>query len=388
VPGALDGVLVADFSRVLAGPYATMLLADLGATVVKVERPGVGDDTRAWGPPYADDGQATYFQSVNRNKQSIDLDLGAANDLSIARELARRADIVVENYKPGGLDKFALGYEDVAEANPDVIYCSISGFGSGLGRDLPGYDLLVQAMGGLMSITGTTEPTKAGVAVVDVLTGLHASVAILAALHHRDRSGQGQHLEVTLLGSLLSSLVNQASAFVGSGTVPGFMGNAHPSIAPYEVYSTADRPMILAVGNDGQFARLCQVLGVPEVSADVRFATNAARVDNRGPLKDLLDERLATEGADHWQRSITAAGVPCGPINDIAQGFALASELGLDPTPRIVDERRDRPQATVANPVLYGRTPASYRSAPSRVGEDRAAVLALLGLELESGGTS
>jgi crotonobetainyl-CoA:carnitine CoA-transferase CaiB-like acyl-CoA transferase len=380
VPGALDGVLVADFSRVLAGPYATMLLADLGATVVKVERPGAGDDTRAWGPPYAEDGQATYFQSVNRNKLSIDLDLGSPDDLAVAGELARRADILVENYKPGGLDRFGLGYGQVVGANPAVIYCSISGFGSGQGRDLPGYDLLVQAMGGLMSITGTTEPTKAGVAVVDVLTGLHATVAILAALHHRDGTGEGQHVEVTLLGSLLSSLVNQASAFVGAGAVPGFMGNAHPSIAPYEVFATADRPMILAVGNDGQFGKLCAALGVLDLAADPRFTTNAARVTNRVALKALLEERLATQGADAWQTDITAAGVPCGPINDIARGFALARDLGLEPTPTISDPRRERAQATVANPVDYGRTPATYRSAPSHVGEDRLAVLALLGL--------
>jgi crotonobetainyl-CoA:carnitine CoA-transferase CaiB-like acyl-CoA transferase len=378
--GALDGILVADFSRVLAGPYATMLLADLGATVIKVERPGVGDDTRAWGPPYAADGQATYFQSVNRNKASIDLDLADAGDLAIAHALAARADVLVENYKPGGLDRFALGYEQVRRGNADVIYCSISGFGSGEGRDLPGYDLLVQAMGGLMSITGTAEPTKAGVAVVDVLTGLHATVAVLAALHHRDRTGEGQQVEVALLTALLSSLVNQASAFVGAGAVPAFMGNAHPSIAPYEVFATADRPMILAVGNDGQFGKLVAALGSPGLATDPDYSTNAARVEHRDALKQVIERLLAGRGADEWQQVITTAGVPCGPINDIAQGFALATSLGLDPIAAIADRRRSDPVPTVANPVSYSQTPASYRSAPSRVGEDREAVLRLLGL--------
>jgi crotonobetainyl-CoA:carnitine CoA-transferase CaiB-like acyl-CoA transferase len=379
VAGALDGILVADFSRVLAGPYATMLLADLGATVVKVERPGAGDDTRSWGPPYAADGQATYFQSVNRNKASIDLDLSDGDDLFIARELAARADVLVENYKPGGLDRFGLHYEQVRIANPSVIYCSISGFGSGAGKDLPGYDLLVQAMGGLMSITGTTEPTKAGVAVVDVLTGLHASVAILAALHHRDQTGEGQRIEVTLLAALLSSLVNQASAYVGAGAVPGYMGNAHPSIAPYEVFATGDRPMVIAVGNDGQFAKLATVLGRPGFAADPAYATNAARVEHRDALKREVETLLSPRGADEWQRLITTAGVPCGPINDISQGFALATSLGLDPVAAIVDERRSEPVSTVANPAHFSGTPVSYRSAPSRVGEDREAVLRLLG---------
>lgn len=215
--GALEGVLVADFTRVLAGPYATMLMADAGATVVKVERPGAGDDTRAWGPPFAPDGQSTYFQSVNRNKKSIALDLTDSGDLALARRLAQKADVLIENYKPGGLRRFGLDYPSVATDNPAVVYCSISGFGSDLGKDLPGYDLLVQAMGGLMSVTGIQEPTKAGVAVVDVLTGLHAAFAVTAALTHRERTGRGQRIEVSLLSSLLSSLVNQSSAYVGPG---------------------------------------------------------------------------------------------------------------------------------------------------------------------------
>jgi crotonobetainyl-CoA:carnitine CoA-transferase CaiB-like acyl-CoA transferase len=374
----LDGVLVADFTRVLAGPYATMLLADLGATVVKVERPGTGDDTRAWGPPFAADGQSTYYQSVNRNKLSIALDLTAAEDRGIATRLAAQADVLVENHKPGGLARFGLDPATVRAANPRVVYCSITGFGSGPGADMPGYDLLVQAMGGLMSITGHDEPTKTGVAVVDVLTGLHAAVGILAALRHRDRTGTGQHLEVSLLSALLSSLVNQSSAYVGAGVVPGLLGNAHPSIAPYEVYRAADRPMIIAVGNDGQFARLTAVLGAPGLADDEDYRTNTARVAHRHALKDALEALLQQKGADEWQRLLTASGVPCGPINDIAEAFTLADDLGLQPVAILDDPRRPGPVPQVANPVHYCATPVSYDSAPPGVGEDRARVLRLL----------
>lgn len=378
MPGALDGLLVADFSRVLAGPYATMLLADLGATVVKVERPGSGDDTRSWGPPFAADGQSTYFQSVNRNKLSLALDLRDPADVVTAGRLAQACDILIENLRPGQLGRWGLGYSDVSAVNPGVIYCSISGFGSKAGAELPGYDLLVQAMGGLMSITGTQEPTKAGVAVVDVLTGLHSTVAILAALHHRDRTGEGQHLDVSLLGSLQSSLVNQVSAVLGAGVVPRFLGNAHPSIAPYEVFPTADRPLVLAVGNDAQFRHLMAALDRPEIGADPQYATNEERVRHRNALVDLLSAILVTRSADDWQAVITAAGVPCGPINDIAQGIDLAESLGLDPVVDIDDPRRPSTQHAVANPVRYSRTPATYRSAPPEIDEDRATVLDLL----------
>lgn len=378
MPGALDGLLVADFSRVLAGPYATMLLADLGATVVKVERPGTGDDTRSWGPPFAEDGQSTYFQSVNRSKLSIALDLRDPADAQIAARLAGSCDVLIENHRPGSLTRYGLDYATVAAVNPAVIYCSISGFGAQAGRDLPGYDLLVQAMGGLMSITGTDQPTKAGVAVVDVLTGLQAAVGVLAALHHRDRTGEGQALEVTLLGSLQSALVNQISSVLGAGVVPGHLGNAHPSIAPYEVFRAADRPLVLAVGNDGQFVRLMEVLDSAQTSADPRFSTNAARVENRAALIELLNDLLGSRTADDWQERITAAGVPCGPINDIDQGLRLAESLGLEPVVQIRDPRRSAPQAQVAHPVRYSRTPAEYRSAPPDVDEDRGAVLALL----------
>ena len=371
---ALDGVLVADFSRVLAGPYATMLMADLGATVVKVERPGAGDDTRAWGPPYAPDGQSTYYQSVNRNKLSIALDLADSVDQRTAHQLAALADVVVENYKPGGLQRFGLDYESVRADNPQVIYCSITGFGSDTGVDLPGYDLLVQATGGLMSITGVDQPTKAGVAVVDVLTGLHATVGILAALHHRDVSGLGQRLEVPLLAALLSSLVNQSAAVVGAGEVPGLLGNAHPSIAPYEVFATADRPMVIAVGNDAQFARMAAALGAPELAQDHRFATNSDRVANREQLKVALEGLLAGQSAAHWQHALQAAGVPSGPINTIAEGLRLAEGLGLQPVVAIDDELRGRTASHIANPVSYSQTPPTYRNVPPNVDEDRARV--------------
>lgn len=375
---ALEGIVVADFSRVLAGPYATMLLADLGATVIKVERPGAGDDTRAWGPPYAADGQSTYFQSVNRNKRSIGLDLTDPDDLAIAADIAARADILVENYKPGGLARFGLDYASVCERNPEVVYCSISGFGSSEGKDLPGYDLLVQAMGGLMSITGTTEPTKAGVALVDVLTGLHAAVGILAALEYRRATGRGQHLEVTLLGSLLSSLVNQASGYVGAGVVPTFMGNAHPSIAPYSIFQTKDRPLCIAVGNDRQFQQLCTAIGNPGLAEDPRYRTNPDRVKFRAELTSDLEAILMTQDADTWHSRIDAVGVPCGPINSIAQAFELGERLGLSPIVEVVDPRREQPLRQVAQPIIFSETPASYRTAPPAVDEDRAWILELL----------
>jgi crotonobetainyl-CoA:carnitine CoA-transferase CaiB-like acyl-CoA transferase len=362
-PGALDGVVVADFSRVLAGPYATMLLADLGAEVVKVERPGSGDDTRAWGPPWRGE-QSTYFASVNRNKESVVLDLADAEGRQRAFELAARADVLVENFKPGAFDRLGLGYDALKVANPGLVYCSITGFGTTGGADLPGYDLLVQAVGGLMSITGASpeEPVKVGVALVDVITGLHATVGILAALHERARSGVGQRVEVNLLSSLLSGMVNQSAGYVAAGFVPTIMGNRHPSIAPYESYPTADTPMVIAVGNDRQFRACAEVLGAPEWADDPRFATNPDRVQHRDELFGLMCERLAGAGADHWFAALSAVGVPAGPINDMAGAFRLAESLGLDPVATSGGE------PTVANPIRLGRTPVQYRSAPPELG--------------------
>ncbi|GAA4706298.1 CaiB/BaiF CoA transferase family protein [Phytohabitans rumicis] len=368
---SLAGLLVADFSRVLAGPYATMLLGDLGAEVVKVERPGGGDDVRSWGPPYAD-GEATYFLGVNRNKRSIALDLLDPVDNEVARRLAARADVLVENFRPGAMDRFGLGYEQLRSVNPGLVYCSITGFGAGPGAAMPGYDLLAQAVGGLMSVTGEPDGsgTKTGVALVDVITGLHAALGMLAALRHKDRTGAGQRVSVSLLSSLLSALTNHASAYVAAGVVPRAMGNQHPSIAPYEVFEAADRPLVIAVGNDRQFAALCRVLGRPDLAADPRYATNAGRVAARTPLVRSLSEALSVRTADAWFAALTAAGVPCGPINDLAAAFDLADSLGLAPVAEVADPRRDQPVRQVANPIGLDLTPPEYRLAPPRLGQD------------------
>jgi crotonobetainyl-CoA:carnitine CoA-transferase CaiB-like acyl-CoA transferase len=366
--GPLAGIRVADFSRVLAGPYATMMLGDLGAEVIKVERPPWGDDTRSWGPPRAADGTSTYFQSVNRNKRTVWLDLSDSADRAEAFSLATSADVLVENLAPGTMGRFGLGYPDIAPVNPGVVYASISGFGAGAGAAMPGYDLLVQAMGGLMSVTGPTpdQPTKVGAALVDVLTGLHAGVGILAALHERSLSGVGQHVSVNLLSSTLSALVNQAQAVVGAGVVPRAMGNAHPSIAPYETLPTADGVLVLAVGNDRQFASLCEVLGL-DLADDPDFVTNPARVANREVLARRLDEVLTTRPTAHWVQALTAAGVPAGPVNDIPAALDLAATLGLAP----IALAGGAP--TVANPITLSRTPVDYRLAPPNAypGADR-----------------
>jgi len=361
---SLAGVVVADFSRVLAGPYATMLLADLGAEVVKVERPGAGDDTRAWGPPWTADGEATYFLGVNRNKRSVELDLKTADGRAAALRLAARADVVVENFPPGTMERLGLGYDAVCELNPSVVYASVTGFGRGAGAGLPGYDLLVQAVGGLMSVTGPGpgEPTKVGVALVDVVTGLHATIGILAALRHRERTGEGQRVEVNLLSSLLSALVNQASGYVAAGVVPGIMGNRHPSIAPYEVLDTADRPLALAVGNDKQFVALAGVLGCPQLAADPRFATNPSRVAHRDALAAELTAALAGRPADEWAALLADAGVPCGPINDVGEALALAERLGLTPVVAVDGV------PTVADPIGLSATPVRYLLPPPALG--------------------
>ncbi len=371
MPGALDGIVVADFSRVLAGPYASMLLGDFGATVIKVEQPGHGDDTRTWGPPFTPDGKSTYFESVNRNKRSIALDLKDSKDLGRAHKLAAQADVVIENFRVGSLTKFNLDYLSVMSTNPKVVYCSISGFGSKEGKDLPGYDLLIQAMGGLMSITGIDQPTKVGVALVDVLAGLHASNAIMAALIERGESGSGQQLEINLLSVLLSSMVNQSSAYVLGGITPGLLGNAHPSIAPYEVFECSDRSIVIAVGNDTQFAQLCSALDIPDIAADPRYATNADRVASRTLLRIELNRALGSATADHWYHELNQRGVPCGPINSIPQAFELAERLGLEPVH----------ETMIANPVTLRRTPVTYRLLPPELGASTDDVVAQFGLD-------
>jgi crotonobetainyl-CoA:carnitine CoA-transferase CaiB-like acyl-CoA transferase len=331
--GPLDGVLVADFSRVLAGPLCTVNLADLGATVVKVERPGAGDDTRSWGPPWSA-ASSTYFESVNRSKLSVALDLKDPADHALALELATRADVLVENYRPGALERHGLGYEQVRSANPGIIYCSITGFGASAGADLMGYDFVVQAVGGLMSITGEPDgqPTKAGVALVDVLSGKDATIGVLAALASRRRTGQGCRVQVNLLSSLLGSLVNQAQGYLETGAAPARMGNRHPSIAPYETLLCRDGLLAVACGNDGQFVRFAAVIGVPQMSTDSRFVTNSARVTHRGELVAALESALSAHDAATWATRLTAVQVPAGKVGTIADGFALAERLGLAPT--------------------------------------------------------
>ena len=365
--GPLDGLLVADFSRVLAGPYATMLLADMGADVVKVEGPD-GDETRTWTPPVRD-GVSTYYLGVNRGKRSIALDLRDEADLRVARELARRADVVIQNLKPGGMARFGLDHESVLAANPRAVYVSISGFGAGAGAKVPGYDLMVQAMSGLMSLTGDPDgpPFRAGISVFDVMAGNHAVIGILAALRHVEATGQGQHVEVNLLSSALTGLVNHSSAWVAGGVVPFRMGNAHPSVFPYEPLPTADDDLIVAAANDRLFRRLCEVLGIPEVAGDPRFARNADRTENREELRPLLVERLATRGALEWFDLLVDAGVPCGPINTIDGGFAMAEKFGLDP---VVDAGAgDRAIPTTRHPIRFSATPAHYPLPPPRLDE-------------------
>jgi crotonobetainyl-CoA:carnitine CoA-transferase CaiB-like acyl-CoA transferase len=360
---------VADFSRILAGPYSTMLLADLGAEVIKVEGPG-GDDTRTWQPPVRD-GISTYYLSVNRNKRSIALNLRDPEDLAAAHELARRADIFIENFKPGGLARFGLDYEAVSGRNPAVIYASISGFGSGPGgAALPGYDLIVQAISGLMSVTGDPagEPFRAGVAAFDVISGLHATIGILAALNVRHSTGRGQHIEISLLASAMSGLVNQTGAFVAGGVVPFRMGNSHPSLFPYEPLPCADGDLIITAGNDQQFRKLTQVLGVAELADDPRFGRNEDRTANRDQLRPLLVERLRTRPKMEWFRELIAAGVPCGPINTIDQGVAFAEEVGLSP---VVDVGG---VPSIRNPITFSQTPPSYRRPPPALDEHGAEI--------------
>jgi crotonobetainyl-CoA:carnitine CoA-transferase CaiB-like acyl-CoA transferase len=332
-PGPLDGLLVADFSRVLAGPFAAMTLGDLGADVVKVERPGGGDDTRAWGPPWRGE-DATYYLGLNRNKRSVALDLSDEADRALARTLGERADVLIESFRPGLMARWALDPETLRRDNPGLVSCSVTAFGTGEeARTLPGYDFLAQAMGGLMSVTGEADgrPLKAGAAVVDLVCGLLAVVGIQGALAERERTGRGRHVEVSLMDAALMSLLNQGSAWVLGGVVPQRRGNRHPSISPYETFEAADRPIAVAVGNDRLFARLCDALGLPELPRDERFATNSARVANAALLGERLEAVLRTRPAAEWVAALRAASVPAGPINDVAEAFGLAESLGMEP---------------------------------------------------------
>jgi crotonobetainyl-CoA:carnitine CoA-transferase CaiB-like acyl-CoA transferase len=365
VQGPLAGLLVADFSRVLAGPYASMLLADMGAEVIKVEGGG-GDETRSWVPPVRD-GVSTYYLGINRNKRSVVLDLKDPEDAAAAQELAARADIVLENFKPGGLARFGLDYDSVATSNPSVIYASISGFGSGQGAALPGYDLIVQAIAGLMSLTGSADgpPYRAGISVFDVMTGLHATIGILAALQHRTQTGVGQHVEVNLLSSALSGLVNHTSAVVAAGTTPHRMGNSHPSLFPYDALPTADGDLIVTAGNNGQFRKLCDVLGLSELVDDPRFRDNQDRTANREELRPLLVARLMTRTKMEWFRELIAAGVPAGPINTVNDGVAFATDLGLEPVVHVGADAIP----SIRNPITFSATPVGYTLAPPALNE-------------------
>ncbi|MSX02023.1 MAG: CoA transferase [Actinobacteria bacterium] len=361
----LDGILVADFSRVLAGPLCTQTLADLGADVVKVERVEGGDDTRQWGPPFVDEG-STYFLGLNRGKRSITLDLREESDNRLAFELCRRADVIVESFRPGAMARLGLGWEQVSEANPRAVYTSISAFGSGEeASKLPGYELLVQAMSGYMSITGEPDgpAVRPGTAMIDMTTGLYSAIGILAALQERERSGLGQHLEVSLLDSGLHALLNLGAGFLNTGDLPTRAGNAHPSIVPYQTFATADGDLALAVGNDAIFARCCKALGRPELIEDERFETNAKRVENREALLSEMDSAFATATAAEWTVRMTEAGVPAGPVNRIDQAYALAERLELDPVVELDGVRSAR------SPMRFSRTPVEPSRRPPRLGE-------------------
>jgi formyl-CoA transferase len=374
----LDGYLIADLTRVLAGPTATMFLADLGARVIKVERPGTGDDTRGFGPPWAGSSSA-YFESANRTKESIALDFEDPADAALARELTDRADIVVENYRTGVLTRFGLDAESVRARNPRAIYASITGFGSGAGAGEPGYDFLLQAVGGYMSITGHPDaeggrPTKVGVAVIDLLAGKDVVMAVLAAALHRERTGEGQHVEIDLLSSSLAALANQATSYLATGRVPGRLGNRHPSIAPYETVRCRDGMLALAVASERQWRILTRVLGVPELAEDPRFATNGARVENHDAMAELLETCFATEDVASWTSRLREAGIPAGKVNDIGEAIALAQALGLDP----VVELGSAHPPQVRHPVRYSGFDPVRPLPPPALDEQGAAVRAWL----------
>lgn len=391
--GPLGHIRVLELARVLAGPWAAQTLADLGAEVIKVEKPGVGDDTRAWGPPYAtapdgrQSGESAYFLSTNRGKRSVTIDFVHPEGRRLVQALAARSDVVLENFKTGGLAKYGLDYPSLRPLNPGLVYCSITGFGqTGPYRDKPGYDFMIQGIGGLMSITGEPDgrpgggPMKVGVAVADIFTGLYATIAILGALAHRERTGEGQHIDLALLDSQVAVLANQAMNYLVSGDTPRRLGNAHPNIVPYQTFAASDGHIIVAVGNERQYARLCEAAGRRDLISDERFATNSARVDHRDELAAILGEVFRTRSLRQWLDALERVGVPCGPINTIADVFAdpqvQARGLRLDLSHPALGS-----VPSVANPIRYSATPISYRSAPPMLGADTDDVLRdLLGL--------
>lgn len=394
--GALSHIRVLDLSRVLAGPWAGQLLADLGAEVIKIERPDKGDDTRAWGPPYLKDengkdtSEAAYYLCANRNKKSVTVDIGSADGQELIRSLAKTADVVLENFKVGGLKQYGLDYESLRAVNPRLVYCSITGFGqTGPYAHRPGYDFLIQGLGGLMSLTGAREgspgagPQKVGVAVTDILTGLYATVGVLSALAHRDRTGEGQYIDLALLDVQVACLANQNMNFLTTGVSPKRMGNAHPNIVPYQDFPTADGDMIITVGNDSQFAALSKLLGHPEWADDERFATNACRVKHRDVLIPQIRQATVFKTTSEWIAALEAANVPCGPINDLKAVYD-------DPQVKARGVRMDMPHVlagtvpTVANPLRLSATPVAYRHAPPLLGQHTREVLQeVLGLTAE-----
>ena len=397
MPGPLSHLTVLDLSRVLAGPWCTQLLADLGAEVIKIEKPGSGDDTRSWGPPFLKDthgrdtGEAAYYLGCNRGKKSVAVDFTQSEGQAIVLDLARAADVVVENFKVGGLKKYGLDYASLAAVNPRLVYCSITGFGqTGPYAERAGYDFIIQGMGGFMSVTGERDdapgggPQKAGIAVADLMTGMYASTAILAAIARRELSRAGQYIDTSLLDTQIAMMAAMNMNYLVSGTPPGRAGNAHQNIVPYQVFACADGHLILAVGNDAQFARFCDVAGKPEWTADPRFATNAGRVQQRDTFVPMIAEVVLTRTQRDWLAALEAVGVPCGPINRLDQVFA-------DPQVQARRMRFDLPHPLsgtvpqVANPLNFSATPVTYTQAPPLLGEHTEAVLAeRLGLSDES----
>ena len=396
--GALAGIRVLDLSRVLAGPWCTQMLADLGADVVKVERPGAGDDTRHWGPPFLQDAdgndtdQASYFTACNRNKRSVTIDMATEAGQQLIRQMALQADVLVENFKVGGLAHYGLDHASLRALNPRLVYCSVTGFGqNGPYAERAGYDLMVQAMTGLMDITGRAEgepggsPQRVGVAVIDLFTGVYASSAILAALHARHRTGEGQHIDMALLDVGMAMLANQAAGFLATGAVPARQGNSHPSLAPYQDFATRDGAMLLAIGNDGQFARFCQAAGHPEWARDPRFASNTLRVRHRAELVPMLETLARTRSTADWVALLQDKAVPCGPINTVAEAFADAQvqARGLH-----VQQPRHAGDgiasiAGVASPLRLSSHPPVLRHAPPALGQHTQEVLLEMGLEAE-----
>lgn len=384
---ALDGIRILDLTRVLAGPWCAQNLADLGADVIKVEKPGVGDDTRGWGPPFLKDTEgretpdSAYYLAANRNKRSVTIDISTAAGQALVRDLAARSDIVLENYKVGALARYGLDYASLSALNPRLVYCSVTGFGqTGPWAHRAGYDFMIQGLGGFMSVTGEADdrpgggPQKAGVAVADLMTGMYATQAVLAALFHRERTGRGQHIDCALLDVQVAMLANMNTNYLASGEPPRRWGNAHPNLVPYQTFKAADGWIIVAVGNDAQFARLCQVGGRPELAADPRFITNRGRVVERDALVPLLAEMIAARPAAEWIESLEAAGVPCGPIQDLEQVFRTPQVLARGM--RVDIPREDAgPVRLVANPVKFSATPVRHDLPPPRLGEHTDAVL-------------